>query len=96
MILGLHVDEVDDDDATEIAQPQLTGDGGRGLDVGVEDGLFQIAMTDEGPVLMSMVVIAFGLIDDEVAAGFQLDLAFQGPLDLVLDIVEIEDRRIAW
>ena len=37
----------------------------------------------------------FGLIDDEVAAGFQLHLALQRPLDLVLHVVEIEDRRLA-
>lgn len=95
VILGLHVDEVDDDDAAEVAQAQVTGDGGGGLDVGVEDGLFQIAMADEGPGVDVHRGHGFGLVDDEIAAGFELHLALQGPLDLVLHIVEIEDRRLA-
>ena len=37
----------------------------------------------------------FGLVDDEVTAGFQLHLALKGTLDLVLHIVEIEDGRLA-
>ena len=33
----LHVDEIDDDDAAQIAQPQLARDRLRGFEVGLED-----------------------------------------------------------
>lgn len=95
VIFRLHVDEVDDDDAAEVAQPQVAGDGGGGLDVGVEDGLFQVAMAHEGTCVDVHRGHGFGLVDDEVAAGFQLHLALQGALDLVLHVVEIEDGRLA-
>ena len=44
----------------------------------------------KAPVLISTVVW-LRLVDDEVAAGFQLYLALQRTLDLVLHVVEIED-----
>jgi hypothetical protein len=42
--LVLHVDEVDDDDAAEVAQPQLARDRDRRLEVGAEDRVLEIAM----------------------------------------------------
>lgn len=95
VIFRLHVDEVDDDDAAKVAQAQVTGDGRRRLDVGIEDGLFQIAMADKGACVDIHRGHGFGLVDDEVTAGFQLHLALQRPLDLVLHVVEIEDGRLA-
>src|SRR5262249_11439566 len=44
--LVAHVDEVDDDDAAEVAQAQLPRDRHRRLEVGAEDGLLEIAVTD--------------------------------------------------
>src|SRR5262249_46347187 len=43
VLLRLHVDEVDDDQAAEIAQPQLPGDLVRGLEVRVERGRLDVA-----------------------------------------------------
>jgi hypothetical protein len=58
-VLGIvHVDEVDDDDAAEIAQAQLARDGLRGLEVGLEDGVVEVARPTKPPVLTSTVVIA--------------------------------------
>src|SRR5277367_1448934 len=43
-VLGFfHVDEVDDDDAAEIAQAQLPGDGYRGLQVSAKNRFLQIS-----------------------------------------------------
>ena len=33
----------------------------------------------------------FGLIDDQITAGLQFNLALQRTLDLIFDIIEIED-----
>src|SRR5690606_34174737 len=46
MLLLGHVDEVDDDDAAEVAQPELSRDHDRGLEIGSEDRLLEVAMTD--------------------------------------------------
>ena len=47
-VLGLlHVDEIDDDDAAEIAQAQLPRDGHRRLQIGAENRLFQVPVADE-------------------------------------------------
>ncbi len=52
-------------------------------------------MADEGPGVDVHRGHGFGLVDDEVAAGFELHLALQRALDLVLHVVEIEDGRLA-
>jgi hypothetical protein len=57
VLLALHVDEVDDD-AAQVAQPQLARNGVRRFQVGLEDGVVKIARADKPPVLTSMVVIA--------------------------------------
>jgi hypothetical protein len=45
-VLGVfHVDEIDDDDAADVAQPQLPRNGGCRFQVGFEDGFFKIAMS---------------------------------------------------
>jgi len=43
VVLALHVDEVDDDDAAQVAQAQLPRDRLRGLQVGLEDRVVEIA-----------------------------------------------------
>ena len=52
-------------------------------------------MTDEGAGIDVDGGHRLGLVDNQVAAGLQLYLAFQRLLDLVLDTIEIEDRPLA-
>src|SRR5205823_6407710 len=85
-----HVDEVDDDDAAEIAQPQLPRDAHRRLEVGAEDGLLEIAMTHIGAGVHVDGGHRFGLVDHQVAAGLQRHLAIERLGDLLLDAVEVE------
>ena len=96
LVLGvLHVDEVEDDDAAEVAQPQLAGDGLRRLEVGLEDGVVEVASTDEAAGIDVDGGQRLGLVDDEVAAGFELDAPRQRLLDFVLDAVQVEQRPLA-
>ena len=53
-----HVDEVDDDDAAQVAQPQLAADRHAAFEVGLEDGLSRLRWPTKAPVLTSIVVIA--------------------------------------
>jgi hypothetical protein len=57
LVIG-HVDEVDDDDAAEVAQAQLPCDRLGRFEIGAVDGLFEIAVPRKPPVLTSIVVIA--------------------------------------
>src|SRR5690606_26349058 len=95
MILVLHVDEVDDDDAADVAQAQLPGDGRGGLEVGLEDGLFEGAMPDEGAGIDVDGGHRLRRVDDQVAPGLEHHLALQRLLDFVLDAVQVEDRPLA-
>ena len=80
-ILALvHVDEVDDDDAAQIAQPDLAHDLRDGIEVGLDDGVFEARRLAD--IFAGVDVDGdqrFGLVDDDVAAGLQPDLATAAP-----------------
>ena len=48
MLVVLHVDEVDDDDAAEVAQAQLPRHRLRRFEIGAIHRLFEIALAEEG------------------------------------------------
>jgi hypothetical protein len=58
VLLLLHVDEIDDDDAAEVAEPQLSRDRDGRLEVRPEDRLLEVAVPDVGAVFTSIVVSA--------------------------------------
>jgi hypothetical protein len=96
MLRLLHIDEIDDDDTAQIAQAQLPRDGHRRLEIGAENGLLQIPMADERAGVDVDGRHRFGLVDDQIAAGFQRHFAIQRLLDFFLDVVQFEHRaRIA-
>ena len=87
-----HVDEVDDDDAADVAQPELADDLLGRLEVVLGDGLLEVAAAagelagvdvDDGHGL--------GAVDDQRAAGGQPDLAVQRLGQLLVDPVVAED-----
>src|SRR5215469_1786560 len=92
-ILALvHVDEVDNDDAAQIAQTYLADDFLHRFGVGLNDGVFQTIRAAD--VLAGVHVDRdqrFGLVDDNVAAGFQPDLRPQGFFELGRDVEGVED-----
>jgi hypothetical protein len=92
---GVHVDEVDDDDAAEIPQPQLPGDRLRRLEVGLEDGVVEGAPRDEAAGVDVDGGERLGLVDDDVAAAFQVHAPGERALDLVLDGKQVEERALA-
>mgnify|MGYP001487211456 CR=1 FL=1 len=95
VVVARHVDEVDDDDAAEIAQPQLARDGGRRLEIGLEDGLFEVAMADETPSVDVDGSHRLGLVDHQIATTLELHLAAHRLVQLILDTEQIEDRSLA-
>ncbi len=93
MARAVHVDEVDDDQATGIADAQLARDLGRGLEIRVERGVFDVTALG---CLRRVDVDGgqrFGLVDDDGATGRQAHGALERILDLRLDLEAREQRH---
>src|SRR5687768_12471794 len=90
-----HVDEIDDDDAAEVAQTQLPGDGHGRLQVGSENRVFQVPVPDESAGMYVDSAHRLGLVDHQMPARLEVDVAIEGLADLVLDTVQVEDRSLA-
>ena len=89
-----HVDEIDDDQAADVADPQLAGDfvgrleigvGGRGFDVAAARGARRVDVDRDQ---------RFGVIDDDRTTRGQLHLVRVGRLDLAFDLVTGEERDV--
>ena len=88
----LHVDEVDDDDAADVPQPELAGHLLGRLEVVAEDGLLEVGLAD---VLAGVDVDdrqGLGALDDERTPRGQPDLAVERLVELLVDVVALEDR----
>ena len=90
-----HVDEVDDDDAAEVAQAQLPRDRLRGFEIGLENGVVEAARADVAAGIDVDRRHRLGLIDDQIPAGFKLDAPAERTLDLRVDRVQVEQRPLA-
>ncbi len=90
-----HVDEIDDDDAAEVAQANLPDDFLDGFEVGFDDGVLEArgAFADELAGVDVDGDEGFGVVDDDIAAGFEPDFGAEGFVELVLDAELLEDRR---
>src|ERR1019366_2808033 len=91
--LAIHVDEIDDDDSADVAQPQLIYHFLYCFEVGLEDGVVLAALADEAAGIHVDCSQRFGLIENQVAARLEPDLAVQRALDLRFYIKPIEQRR---
>ena len=89
----LHVDEVDDDEAGKVTQPQLPGDFLGGLQIGVERGVLDRMLLGGAAGVDVDRHQSLGLVDDDIAAALQRHLRLQHAIELGLDAVAHEDRR---
>src|SRR5215510_12656880 len=71
--LLFHVDEIDNDNAADVSQPELTNDLLDRFEIGLEDCLFLISFADEAPGVDVDSGQGFGSFDDDVTAGTQPD-----------------------
>ena len=93
VLLDLHVDEVDDDDPADVAEPELAGDLLGRLEVVAEDRLLEVRLAD---VLAGVDVDhgeRLGALDDERAARRQPHLAVERLEQLLVDVEALEDRQ---
>ena len=89
-----HVDEIDHDQAADVAQAQLAGDLFRRFQVGLQRGFLDVGALGGARGVDVDGHQRFGGIDDDGAAGGQLHFTFEGGLDLRLDLVTGEQRRV--
>src|SRR5690606_7297088 len=94
VLVVLHVDEIDHDQAAEVAQAQLAGDFVGGLKVGAQGGFFDVgASRGAGGVDVDRHQ-GLGVVDDDRTARRQLYGARVGGFDLVFDLEAREQRDV--
>ena len=90
--LLLHVDEVDDDQPGEVAEPELPGDFLGGLEVGLERGVLDVVLAGRAAGIDVDRDQRLGLVDDQVAARAQRHLRREHRVELRLDAGAGEQR----
>ena len=89
-----HVDEVDHHQAADVAQAQLAGDLVGRLQVGLQRRLLDVAATGGARRVDVDGDQRLGVVDDDGAAGGELDLALVGGLNLGFDLEAREERHL--
>ena len=95
MVVARHVDEVDQHDAAQVAQPQLPRDGLGGFEVRLEDRVVEVARADKAASVHIDRRERLGLVDHQVAARLQFHPSTQCPDNFVVDRIEVEHRALA-
>src|SRR6202171_6671319 len=90
--LLVHIDEVDDDQARQIAQAQLPCDFLGGFKVGLERGILDVMLPGRTAGIDVDRNQSFGLVDHDVTAGSQLHRAREYRVKLALDSHPREQR----
>ena len=67
--LLVHIDEIDDDQTRQIAQPELPRDLVGGLEIGLERGVLDVMFARRPTGVDVDRHQRFGLVEDDVAAG---------------------------
>src|SRR5258708_33410052 len=91
----LHVDEVDHDNAAEVAEADLPDNFLHGFEVGLDDGVLEArgAFADKFAGVDVNGHKRFGVVDDDVASGLEPHFRAQRLVQLMLDAELLEDRR---
>ena len=89
-----HVNEVDDDQAAQVAQAHLAGHFVSSFEVGAGGSFFDVAALDGAGRVNVHRNQSFGVVDHDGAARRQLHGAGVSRLDLVLDLEAAEQRRV--
>ena len=97
LVLGWrHVDEVDHDQAADVAQTQLAGDFFGRFQVGLQCGFFDVAAFGRTRRVDVDGHQGFGRVDHDGAAGRQLHFALEGGFDLAFDLETVEQRHAVF
>ena len=92
VVLVFHVDEVDDDDPADITEPKLPRHLQGGLQVRLENRLIGVLPPSVTPRIHVDRDQGFSLLDDDIAAGWQIDPRVEEMLDLHLHSCLVKQR----
>ena len=90
----VHVDEIDDDQTTQVAQAHLAGHFVGGFEVGAGSGFFDVTALDGAGRVHVHRHQGFGVVDHDGAARRQLHGAGIGRFNLVFDLKAAKQRRV--
>lgn len=92
-----HIDEVDDDDPAHIAQPELAGDFGSGLQIHIQ-GVFFLAVFAVHAVTAVDIndVQGFGVLNDQIRSAFDGNDLSKGAFDLFFNAKMFENGEFAF
>jgi hypothetical protein len=93
VLARLHVDEVADNDAADVSQPDLSGNLARCLEVRPQNGLLRILLSGVSARVHVDGNERLGRLDDQVAAGRQVAAPLEQVADLRLDVSLVEERH---
>jgi len=94
VILAHHINEINNDDATQIAQSQLPRNRLRRLQVGLEDRVIKIAGADEATRVDIHRRQRFRLIHNQITARLQFHPAPQRLGNFFINRIEIKNRAL--
>ncbi len=89
----IHIDEIDDDQTREVAKTKLQSDFAGSFQVCFKGGFLDIALARRPARVYVDCDKRFGLIDDDVAARFQLDDRAVHRLQQTFHLVSVEQRN---
>ena len=96
MVLAHHVDEVDNDDAPQVAQAQLPRNGLRSFQVGFENGVVKIARTHVAAGVDVKGRQGLGLVHDQVAARFQFHAPPQRFGNFLVNGIQVKNGTLTF
>ena len=82
------------DDAADVPQPELPRDLRGRLDVRLDDGLRRILLAGVATRVHIHRHQGFGVLDDDVAAGLEVDAAPERGPDVLFDSELVENRNV--
>ena len=90
-----HVNKIDNNDAAQVAQAQLTRNALRRLQVGFENCVVKIARAHEPARVHIHCRQRFGLVNDEITARFKVNPAPQRFRNIFINIEQVENWPLA-
>ena len=95
MFFQHHVNKINDDDAAQIAQPQLAGDGVAGFQIGFEDGFVKIACAHKSACVHINRGHRLGGFNNQIAAKIQINTRLQRAVNLGFHAKRFKQRALA-
>ncbi len=92
MLFINHIDEINNDDASQVPQSKLPGYGSTGLEISAINRIFQVFSTNKSACIDINRCHRFGLINNQIATRLQRNIAFQRGLYLIVKLIAVKQQ----